>query len=53
MASTVKAPPREPVKCARPACRNTFIPYRHTHKYCSPRCKMSVYDYRFALRGGK
>jgi hypothetical protein len=51
--AAAKSPPREPVKCARPACPNRFVPYRPTHKYCSPRCKQSVYDYRFALNGGR
>ena len=52
-ASTTQAPPKEPVKCARPGCPQRFIPYRAHHIYCSPRCKKTVLAYKFALNGGR
>ena len=48
-----QAPPKEPVKCARPGCPARFIPYRDAHKYCSARCKKTVNAYKFALNGGR
>ena len=51
--AAAKAPPREPVKCARPACPQRFIPRAKNHMYCSPKCKQSMFAYRFALGGGK
>ena len=52
-ASSTQAPPKEPVKCARPGCPQRFVPYRAHHIYCSPRCKKTVLAYKFALSGGK
>lgn len=52
MAAT-QAPPKQPQKCGRPGCSQVFIPYRSTHKYCSPRCKKTVAAYSFALNGGR
>jgi hypothetical protein len=52
-APATQAPPKEPVKCARPGCPERFIPYRPAHMYCSARCKKTVNAYKFALNGGK
>ena len=52
-AAAAPAPPKEPVKCARPGCSQVFTPYRSTHKYCSPKCKKTVMAYSFALNGGR
>ena len=50
MAAPVPQPPREPVKCARPGCRNTFTP-RNGKRYCSRTCQGRCHAYRFALSG--
>ena len=47
-----QAPPREPVKCARPGCPAQFIPAHKNHKYCGSKCKQRVVAYKFALNGG-
>jgi hypothetical protein len=50
---TPKAPPKEPVTCARPGCANQFVPYRPAHVYCSARCKKTVISYGYALNRGR
>ena len=52
-ATAPQAPAREPVKCARPGCPSVFIPYRSTHKFCTPKCKKTFTAYKFALTGGR
>lgn len=49
--ATAKAPPKEPVQCARPGCTARFVPYRDYHVYCSARCKKTVLAYGHALNG--
>ena len=48
MAAVVKAA-KEPVTCARPGCRNQFIPAHGKHVYCSTTCKGRVTAYKHAL----
>ena len=50
--AAMKTPP-QPIKCGRPGCPQVFIPYRSTHKFCSPKCKATVQAYSFALNGGR
>jgi hypothetical protein len=44
-----QAPVREPVKCALPNCRNTFVPAHRAHIYCSATCKKRGHAYRHVL----
>ena len=46
-----QAPAREPVTCAHPGCRNTFVPKNDAHRFCSARCKGRNLAYRPALYG--
>ena len=51
MTAPAPQPPKEPVKCARPGCRNTFTP-RSGKRYCSRTCQGRCHAYRFALADG-
>jgi hypothetical protein len=53
MATTPQPPAREPVTCAHPGCRNTFVPKHKDHRFCSVKCKQRNLAYRPALYGGR
>ena len=42
-------PAREPVVCAHPSCRNTFVPRHKDHRFCSQICKRRSHEYRHVL----
>ena len=44
-------PAREPVTCAQPGCRKTFVPKHKDHRFCSTLCKQRNLAYRPALYG--
>lgn len=54
MAGTAPQPPaKEPVTCAQPGCRNTFVPKHGKHRFCGRLCKQRNLAYRPALYGGR